>query len=69
MIHPLVKGVSPPPKSLAKVSPTPLSRWHAPSAGSSGTTIFPVFDGDNPKLWLSKSVDYFELYDAEPSCW
>ena len=30
---------------------------------------FPVFYGDNPKLWLSKSKDYFELCQVDPSMW
>jgi hypothetical protein len=30
---------------------------------------FPQFDGDNPKLWLSRAVDYFELYEVEEHRW
>ncbi|CAO2168369.1 unnamed protein product [Urochloa humidicola] len=30
---------------------------------------FPSFDGDNPKLWISRCQDCFELYDVEPNRW
>ena len=30
---------------------------------------FPVFDGTNPKLWISRSIDYFEMYDLESFAW
>ena len=30
---------------------------------------FPVFMGDNPKLWISRCKDYFGLYNIEPSDW
>lgn len=30
---------------------------------------FPVFDGDNPKLWIRCSHDYFELYAVERPVW
>jgi hypothetical protein len=29
----------------------------------------PTFDGANTKLWLSRCVDYFELYEVEQSRW
>jgi len=28
-----------------------------------------MFDGDNPKLWISRCQDYFELYCVEPYRW
>ena len=31
--------------------------------------LFPEFDGDNPKLWISRCEDYFELYNLDPSVW
>jgi hypothetical protein len=31
--------------------------------------IFLVFDGDNPKLWIRRSHDYFELYAVEHPVW
>ncbi|XP_072151238.1 uncharacterized protein [Setaria viridis] len=30
---------------------------------------FPVFEGDNPKLWLSRCEDYFEMYRVDPKIW
>jgi hypothetical protein len=30
---------------------------------------FPTFDGDNPKLWLSRAVDYLVMYEVEPHKW
>ena len=30
---------------------------------------FPVFSGENPKLWITNCEDYFELYYVEPHMW
>jgi len=30
---------------------------------------FPVFDGDNPKLWINRNEMYFELFPVDPSKW
>ena len=30
---------------------------------------FPIFDGEDPKLWLSCCDDYFDMYMVEPSRW
>jgi hypothetical protein len=30
---------------------------------------FPVFNGNSPKLWISRCDDYFELYDVSPKDW
>ncbi|CAO2166027.1 unnamed protein product [Urochloa humidicola] len=30
---------------------------------------FPVFSGDNPRLWIKRSEDYFELYSLNSSVW
>ena len=30
---------------------------------------FPRFDGDNPKLWLTRCANYFEMYFVESSYW
>jgi hypothetical protein len=38
-------------------------------AGKLPKMNFPQFDGDNPKLWLSRAVDYFELYEIEEHRW
>jgi hypothetical protein len=30
---------------------------------------FPTFDGENPKLWIKRSRDYFDMYAVEPQVW
>lgn len=30
---------------------------------------FPLFDGNNPKLWMSQARTYFEMYGVHPSVW
>lgn len=30
---------------------------------------FPKFDGENPKLWSSCCIDYFEMYTVEKFMW
>jgi hypothetical protein len=30
---------------------------------------FLVFDGENPKLWIRRSQDYFDMYPVEPQLW
>ncbi|KAK3145235.1 hypothetical protein QOZ80_4AG0325910 [Eleusine coracana subsp. coracana] len=30
---------------------------------------FPKFNGDNPKLWISRCEDYFEMYMVDPVVW
>jgi hypothetical protein len=30
---------------------------------------FPQFDGDNPKLWLTRARNHFEMYSVHPSVW
>jgi len=30
---------------------------------------FPPFDGSNPKLWLGRCLDYFEMYFVPRRCW
>jgi len=31
--------------------------------------MFPQFDGDNPKLWLSRAHSHFEMYSVHPAIW
>jgi hypothetical protein len=28
-----------------------------------------VFNGENPKLWIYRSQDYFDMYSVEPQLW
>ncbi|KAK3121266.1 hypothetical protein QOZ80_8BG0649810 [Eleusine coracana subsp. coracana] len=30
---------------------------------------FPKFNGDNPKLWISRYEDYFDMYSVDPAVW
>lgn len=30
---------------------------------------FPKFDGENPKLWQTRCVDYFDMFDTDPDLW
>lgn len=30
---------------------------------------FPCFDGEHPKLWISRCEDYFDLFPMEPHRW
>jgi hypothetical protein len=30
---------------------------------------FPIFDGDSPKLWISRCEDYFDIYDVLADDW
>jgi hypothetical protein len=65
--HPPVKGASNPPLPLP-YTPSPGSR------SGLGTerlpkVNFPEFDGENPKLWLARSEDYFEMYNVESHRW
>jgi hypothetical protein len=30
---------------------------------------FPVFDGDNPRLWIYRCESYFDMYEVEPEAW
>lgn len=31
--------------------------------------LFPQFDADNPKLWLSRARSHFEMYSVHPAIW
>lgn len=44
------------------------------SSSSSGhgkppSVDFPRFDRENPKLWQTRCVDYFEMFDTDPDLW
>ncbi|WVZ82556.1 hypothetical protein U9M48_029810 [Paspalum notatum var. saurae] len=72
--HP-VKGAYNPPYPPPPPPPNLVTaRWSSPQfgAGSSGKLPklqFPSFDGDNPKLWVSRCEDYFDLYHVDPQLW
>lgn len=43
------------------------SGFHA--LGKLPKLTFPVFDGDNPRLWISRCESYFDMYQVEPAVW
>lgn len=72
-----VKGARSSPIPLA-VSAFPIpnasTRWGGSNfrdspVGNQPKFHFPQFDGDNPRLWLSRAEDYLELYAADVSMW
>lgn len=77
LVHPPVKGtysfpVPPPPLSNPVVKPA--SRWGNGASGSSYSgklprLDFPRFEGEQPKLWIRRATDYFDLYDVDPAYW
>lgn len=81
VVHPPVKGACRLP--TPPISPKP-AKFYTPDTGMSGRSAyvgssgaigrlpklkFPSFDGENPKLWLSRSVDFLEMYEVEPHKW
>jgi hypothetical protein len=54
--------------------PNASTRWDGSNfrdspVGNQPKLHFPQFDGDNPRLWLSRAEDYLELYAADVSMW
>jgi hypothetical protein len=76
--HP-TKGVSSPSHPHVFASPTfhrSRSEFREPVGGSlAGLSDhlpkmpFPTFDGDQPKLWIRRCEDYFDLYSVDPTRW
>jgi len=73
--HILVKGMplyqSPPPNQLSSNSvvasrPNPADRS---SFGRIPKLHFPLFDGPNPKLWISRCENYFDMYSIPSDMW
>jgi hypothetical protein len=81
VVHAPVKGAfrlptpAPSPKPSKCVVPSfGYAARFANSAGSGGSgrlpkLNFPSFNGENPKLWLSRSIDYLEMYEVERHKW
>jgi len=61
--HPL-----PPPISSTKHGSSGFSRDN-PMLGKLPKLYFHRFDGENPKLWISRCEDYFEMYSVDSSYW
>jgi hypothetical protein len=79
-VHPPVKGACclptppTPPQSGRFNTLGSSSGGRSQNVGGGGTRRlpklnFPPFDGDNPKIWLSRSVDFLEMYEVEPHKW
>ena len=68
--HVPVKGAlshsSPPPRANPVASG--FSRDN-PMLGKLPKLHFHRFDGENPKLWISRCEDYFEMYSVDSSYW
>lgn len=72
MVHPPVKGAYPDhTQPVSRNSFTSDVRGDG-SRGQYGRwpkIDFPSFDGDNPKLWISRCEDYFDFCNIDPSMW
>jgi hypothetical protein len=77
VVHPPVTGAcklpTPPPSPNFPHNSLSFAghRWRTSSSSSAGSgrlpkMNFPQFDTENPKLWLTRCEDYFELYDLDP---
>jgi hypothetical protein len=79
LLHPSAKGTCSPgfPPLVLRNSEIPPHRvlpqyGDVPSSGMGGVIRgrlpklnFLVFDGENPKLWIRRSHDYFDMYEVE----
>lgn len=45
------------------------SSYSSSGHGKPPSVDFPRFDGENPKLWQTRCVDYFEMFDTDPDLW
>ncbi|CAO2169428.1 unnamed protein product [Urochloa humidicola] len=76
ILHPPVKGTftdslafnSNPHYDSSNVS-VPPDRSKGNHADKMPKINFPWFDGENPKLWIGRCEDYFELMDIAPHRW
>jgi hypothetical protein len=78
LIHSPVKGEHPLPKPPTPTSVLQSDAFHPAHDAMPGVDShkshnaklpkinFPVFDGDQPKVWLRDCLDYFDLYDVDP---
>ncbi|CAO2034871.1 unnamed protein product [Urochloa humidicola] len=72
ILHPPIKSTF----SDSHPSPTFHTHIRAPyekdrvhASGKLPKLPFPEFDGENPKLWISRCEDYFELFEVERNRW
>ena len=71
--HPAQFSSTPQPSDATNFLTSPdndlVSSIPANSLGHLPKMQFPQFDGDNPKLWLSRAKSHFEMYSIHPSVW
>ncbi|KAM3330169.1 hypothetical protein ACQJBY_026885 [Aegilops geniculata] len=63
-----------PTSSFSSLSHRERRNGTSSSSGNSGhgrppSVDFPRFDGENPKLWQTRCVDYFDMFDTDPDLW
>ena len=63
MPHP--PQIQPPPPYPFHPHPIP----HNPNPGRIPKLPFPKFDGENPRLWRTRCINNFEMYQTEPHMW
>lgn len=69
-----MSGFSPPHSQFPHSHEPPGHHWgnsshHGNSMGKFPRLPFLVFTGDNPKLWLPRCENYFEMYNLDPVMW
>jgi hypothetical protein len=84
LLHPPVKGMClplPPVPQFTGMESKSMecvgNRWEQSHPGVGGGAVrgrlpqlnFPSFDGENPKLWIRRAQDYFDMYSVEPQMW
>jgi hypothetical protein len=47
----------------------PCSEFQSRLFGKLPKLDFPAFDGENPKLWISRCETYFDMYQVDPEVW
>lgn len=62
---------SPPPRRSCewRHPPKPPQPHNQSYSGRLPKLQFPLFEGENPKLWLSRCEDYLEMYFVPPHLW
>ena len=46
-----------------------ITRSSGSSTGHLPKVQFPVFEGDDPKLWITRCENYFKMHDIDISYW
>ncbi|XBI72263.1 hypothetical protein VPH35_066259 [Triticum aestivum] len=70
-VPPAARGIPELPRPSSSFSSL-LHRERRNSSSGHGkppSVDFPKFDGENPKLWQTRCVDYFAMFDTDPNLW